>query len=335
MSAQERRAIRATVLTVTATVAVALGAPAAGWGRLPEPVASHWSWDGTPDGTLPRAGLLALAAVAAVVAAVLTRVAAVAHDEAAGSPRPSPRSPAGVLAAFVGGLGATVSVLTVGANVDAPTWDRARPVGPVAALVAVALPLTLAALSSRWWRRAATARAATASGTGTGPPATAGLRPGERALWIGWARSRWGLPLALAGAVGGAVAAAGYVAVAGLPGLVLVAVGVTFTSLRLTVGAHGVAIALGPLRWPVLRIPLDAVARAEPVTVRPMAVGGWGYRGGLRLFGRAALVLRAGEGVRLTCRDGRVLVVTVDDATPMAGVVNDLIASSAATGTGA
>ena len=44
-----------------------------------------------------------------------------------------------------------------------------------------------------------------------------------------------------------------------------------------------------------------------------MQTGGWGYRGSLRLFKRAALVTRRGEALELTLTRKRRFIVTVDD----------------------
>lgn len=73
-------------------------------------------------------------------------------------------------------------------------------------------------------------------------------------------------------------------------------------------------------------VPLRDIVRAEAIDVSPMEWGGWGYRGSQWLLGRAAIVMRAGPGLRLDLRSGRVLAVTVDDAGTAAGLLNDLVA---------
>jgi hypothetical protein len=70
----------------------------------------------------------------------------------------------------------------------------------------------------------------------------------------------------------------------------------------------------GPRRWPRMSLSLADVATIEVIDdIAPLRYGGWGYRGSLRLYRRAALVLRRGPGLRVKLRDGRVFVVTVDD----------------------
>ena len=52
-------------------------------------------------------------------------------------------------------------------------------------------------------------------------------------------------------------------------------------------------------------------ASAENLSI--MQTGGWGYRGSLKLFKRAALVTRRGEALELTLTRKRRFIVTVDD----------------------
>jgi hypothetical protein len=73
------------------------------------------------------------------------------------------------------------------------------------------------------------------------------------------------------------------------------------------------------------RVPLNRIAGAQAVVLDPLAHGGWGYRGGLTLFRKVAIVVRAGAAVRLDLNDGRQLFVTVDDATTAAQLLNALL----------
>jgi hypothetical protein len=74
-----------------------------------------------------------------------------------------------------------------------------------------------------------------------------------------------------------------------------------------------------------MNIDLGRIAQATTTDVVPMQWGGWGYRGSLRLFGKAAIILRGGEGLRLDLVDGKKLLVALDGAEQAAGVVNDLL----------
>ena len=65
--------------------------------------------------------------------------------------------------------------------------------------------------------------------------------------------------------------------------------------------------------WPTRHIPWASVEKVEWVEVRPWQWGGWGYKVSL-LKRSSAIVLRAGEGLKVTLANGRILVVTVDGA---------------------
>ena len=98
-----------------------------------------------------------------------------------------------------------------------------------------------------------------------------------------------------------------------------------FTSVRVTVAARGVTVGYGPLGLRLTRIPLRRIASAAAVERTPFS---FGYRGSLLLFGTAVVALRRGPALRLSLRDGRTFLVTVDDAATGAALLNDLIAAA-------
>lgn len=75
-------------------------------------------------------------------------------------------------------------------------------------------------------------------------------------------------------------------------------------------------------------IPLDQIEVVEVIDVNPWRWSGWGYRGSLKVFRRAAFVARRGPGIKVTLKDGRVFVVTVDDAEEGARVLRGLLTST-------
>lgn len=85
-----------------------------------------------------------------------------------------------------------------------------------------------------------------------------------------------------------------------------------------------VHVRYGFWRWPHQRIPLARVAEASVREIRPMS---WGYRGSLRIFRRAAVIVRGGPALSLRLLDGRVFAVTVDDAAGAAEAVNATVAT--------
>ncbi|WP_241837953.1 hypothetical protein [Streptomyces sp. CB03234] len=97
-----------------------------------------------------------------------------------------------------------------------------------------------------------------------------------------------------------------------------------FVYVELTVDRHALDVRCGHMGVPRRRIPLDTVVGAEHAPlVTPRQWGGWGYRW-LPDKG-TAVVVRRGEGVVLTLRDGRSFTVTVDGAETAVHVIRHLL----------
>lgn len=94
-----------------------------------------------------------------------------------------------------------------------------------------------------------------------------------------------------------------------------------FVKVNVTIDASAVRVS-GPIGFPRVAFPFSRIAAVTAIEVRPMKVGGWGYRGSLTVFRRAAWVVRGGPGLQLDLRDGRRFVVTVDDAEAAARFVS-------------
>ncbi len=76
--------------------------------------------------------------------------------------------------------------------------------------------------------------------------------------------------------------------------------------------------------WPRFAVPASDVAKAGVVEIDPMSdFGGWGIRWviGPTRKGRWGVVTRRGSGLEVVRRDGRSIVVTVDDAGTAAAVL--------------
>lgn len=72
--------------------------------------------------------------------------------------------------------------------------------------------------------------------------------------------------------------------------------------------------------WPVIRVPANDVDRVDVGEIMPFAeFGGWGLRwiGG----GAMGIVLRTGEGIRISRKSGKSLAITIDDAATAASVL--------------
>ena len=155
------------------------------------------------------------------------------------------------------------------------------------------------------------------------PRSSLGLRAGERAVWTGRARARWAWPAAALLVAAGALVAA--LAAQWGTAAPLLAAGVLtlgFTAVRVTVAARGVTVGYGPLGLRLTRIPQRRIASATAVQRTEFS---FGYRGSLLVFGAAAVAVRRGPALRLTLRDGKTFLVTVDDAATAAALLNDLI----------
>ncbi|GHE97338.1 hypothetical protein GCM10018785_72330 [Streptomyces longispororuber] len=277
--------------------------------RLPGRFATHFSGDGTADGFMSRtAALWSATGLLVGLGLLFTALTVAARDKS------------GVRLTAAVGVGTAVtlgylSVLTVLANADAP--DAAAAELPLHQ-VAVPLLLGVATGASAWWLIGAGPRPAPA------PPAPSlRLAEGEAAAW---SRTVVSLPMLL---VAAAVVLGGLCAVAfaswgtGLPLLAVGLLCVAFAGVRVTVDRRGLTVASTVLPRPRLTVPLDAVTGAESVQVDAMGdFGGWGYR--IRP-NRRGIVLRSGEALSVRTTGGRAYVVTVDDATTAAALLNGLV----------
>jgi hypothetical protein len=114
-----------------------------------------------------------------------------------------------------------------------------------------------------------------------------------------------------------------------LSGAVLIPLSTEMATAVVCVDQRGLWVHWGTFGLWRTGVPLSDVVRAEAIDIHPLQWGGWGYRGSLKVMGRAAVVLRKGPGMRLELRGDRVLAVTVDDAGTAAGLLNDLVARQA------
>ena len=168
----------------------------------------------------------------------------------------------------------------------------------------------------------------TTSGGSTPAPVDAlTLAPGERAVWV---RTTTMSRVAMIGVTAGVAALALGTIALGVTGsnawwimfattlLLLVLACATFV-FRVRVDRAGLTVR-SSIGVPRFRIPLDDIAEVGVTTVHPTSeFGGWGIRIGLD--GRFGIVLRSGEALQVARRDGRIFVVTVDDAATAAALL--------------
>ncbi len=206
------------------------------------------------------------------------------------------------------GVGLALIALRAGAERvdDASGWTVALAI-TACVLLAVALARVGAQLAVRFAHRHASRQEHTV--------APMKLEPGRRAVWSSTLSSPWLLVPGLAVLLLGPL-------IMFAPGAplwllaVVVLVGVaclSLASIRVTVGADGLSVKYGVLPWPSTDIAVERIASASVIDIRPQDWGGWGYRGTLTLMRQAAVVLRAGPGIRVDLTDGRVFAVTIDE----------------------
>lgn len=163
------------------------------------------------------------------------------------------------------------------------------------------------------------------------PAAALPVRAGEVAAWTGRAE----LPawfIALIAAIASVLVAVGLTVLLTVgPRLWFVFVAPTLLFAALVTTAHFVVTA-GPggfvvrsvVGWPRLGIPAADIAKAGTASIDPLAdFGGWGIRWvvGPNGKGRWGVITHGGPGLEVVRRDGRSIVVTLDDAGTAAAVL--------------
>lgn len=340
-----RRRARAAVIWVGLVVPLALIAIATAvmvsWlPEMPDPSATHWSGNG-PDGFGPPwANLLVPVVVGTGGTVLLSGFALLAprfSRPRAEKSTPLPRSSVDVsatmrfLAATSLGLAAMMALLGVavmGVQRGLADAADAPDVGPWAVL-GFALMIGVGVLG--WFLQPKTPLTAATSPSGLAgreSDAPLSLPRGGRAVWFGTATlSRtavitisiavflclaFGATLLGLGRVGGW----GPLAVGVLMILMLLATSLFHVRADAT-GLH----ARSAVGWPRYVVPAADIAAVRAVAVNPFAdFGGWGLRWGAD--GRFGIVLRAGEGVEIVRRSGKVFVVALDDARTASAVLS-------------
>jgi len=295
------------------------------WNSLPDALAMSWR-DGVAVNLRTPGTLLAFQALFAVICSALFLVGGL--RKLGGD---SFNVAAILMAAVLTAIFAVQSLTTVLANVDQVTGADVAEPGWVWTAVTIAAPLVALVVIGLVFRDAVVGSPPIVE-----PAPTAGLALGnsEVAAWHSTAVAPWSQALIFgAWLVPVAIVVAAIFIDASfwvmlLP-IVLVVVAVTaFARIGVSVDRRGLTVRYGWLPWPRTHISLDSILSAAAADVRPSEQGGWGYRGSRALLGRAAVVVRAGEGMHLRLVNDREFVVTIDHAAHGAGVLNDLLAAN-------
>ena len=316
MNEWTRRALLGAVIPA-AVAALGLATYLAYRSDLPERVASHYSIAGRPDGSMTTeqfliaVGLLMVLGwgACAFIALTLRRF------------QPMVAPTLSFVGAFLVALGSGILATTAIGQRGLDSWQDAS-LSPWALIPWLAGSLLVSSAAARI---ASSLPHLADTGGDTAPPAM-DLAPGERAFWTSTLSAGWPLLLGAAVLVAGVVLAQfmeqwirlWITTVLLLPGIAIT----TFSRIRVTADRSGLTVRYGFLGWPRTSVPLHRIATARAIDVHPTEWGGWGYRGNLTLMNRAAVVLRAGPGLRLDLHDGKVFVVTIDDPDTPARLLN-------------
>jgi len=310
------------VIVPFALAAVGVALQLAWLPELPATIATHWGLTGEPDAFGPAWTMPLLLGVLGVVlpAAFGTVLARTVRPE-------GPTATQKLLA--VASLFA-VTLLSIAVTVSVAI-QRGIEVGTSSPAILPTLGIGIAAaliLGAVGWFLMPRATSGASTPDLATPPLP--VAPGELVVWVGHARFSTWVVILLCGIF--AVATAAVVFVIALRGVWPLAVvplvlGVSLlgtASWRVRVDAAGLTVR-PTLGWPQYRVALGEVASANKTSVVPLGeFGGYGIRWGLGR--RLGIITRGGEALEVKRRDGRAVVVTVDDAATAAGLLTALAA---------
>ncbi|MBL3686065.1 DUF1648 domain-containing protein [Leucobacter zeae] len=298
--------------------------------RLPDPAATHWSGSGGPDGFgSPWTYVWILIGIGGGLVLLIWALAVLGGRLPGargldGEPAPAWSGIQRLLVAFGAGFSLLMITTAVGSAAVQLDLADAADAGSIGWLVALGFGCWIAGTALAWFAQPSiVVRLGPAA-----PAAPLPVRPTERVVWFGDVRpSRVYL-----GAMGIALLTLGWSTVfvfakpvdpwarsVTVSALVLVVLlGTISLWFRVRIDRGGLE-ARSIVGWPVLRVPADDVRSVEAASINPLGdFGGWGLRWAP---GRTGLVMREGEGLVVTRKDGRIFAVTLDDAETAASVL--------------
>ncbi len=280
---------------------------------LPERVASHYGVSGQPDGSMTPEQLLLVVGVMMVLGLGMCAVVALGRHRF----QPMVAPAMSFIGAFIAGLAAGILAMTAIGQRGLEQWQDAT-LSPWALILWVGGSLIAGAAAARI---ASTLPSDDLDDAGDIPPVM-DLAPGEQVFSTATVSARWPLMLGLVNLILALVVTALAEPWIGMF-LMLAAIAVTtFSRIRVTADHTGLTVRYGFLGWPRTSVPIHRIATARAIEVRPSEWGGWGYRGNLTLMNRAAVVLRAGPGLRLDLKDGKIFAITIDTPETPAQLLN-------------
>lgn len=297
--------------------------------EVPDPAAIHWGLDGA-DGFGPRwtplALLLGLGGGTVLLFALIALFSHRLPQRGAAAPIPQPQwsATARLLGAASLGTAGLMSILAIVSTAAQRGLDDAADAADITPWIPVLLLVMVGLAVAGWFLQPSVSVSPDSSGAAATPLP---LADHERAVWmktVTVARSGQvvlGICVFIVVAMSVLLLAQGVSAgwITAAVALVLVVLLATTLTFHVRASAAGLRVR-STAGWPRLEIPAAEIASVRAMPVNPFAeFGGWGYRIGTD--GRRGFVLRTGDALEVTRTDGRVFVITVDDAATAASVL--------------
>ncbi|MEP6480982.1 MAG: DUF1648 domain-containing protein [Rhodoglobus sp.] len=305
------------VIGAAGIIAILLALP-----RLPDPIATHWGPSGQPDDfASPVSSMVFIAALIVGYSALSFALARLIRGSNATQRMILAMAPAIATLIAVSGAGSALSQQGLRDGHDAPS---------IFPTLLLALGLAIVAGVGGWFALPAAAAVVPAAHADL-PVMNLGAQ--ERAAWLQRIEpSRAVGTFAIGGLavviVGGGVlmglTAPTGIFVAWVTGMVLIGVVVVsalFWTVRIDAKGMEVRSVLGVPRFIIPSADVDSATPTDVVALRDF--GGYGIRG----FGkRVGVILRSGEAIEVTRKDGRVFIVTVPQSRQGAALLNAVAA---------
>lgn len=306
------------IITIVGTALLIFWLP-----RMPDPAAVHWGIAGEPNGygspwiNILTIGLTSLFLIVVFLFESFQARQGLSKPGAAVWGNTNRTIPAAVLG-LVCLLQASMLMLTI-PQLDADSAQTIEPV-PWALPTSFSIGIVVALIAFFLQPRVRIARPAEQDAE------PMPLEETERAFWLGETRASalflWVVGVGLVAIAGGVV----LMYTAGtefwwimLLILLLLAVA-SAASLWFSIYVNDAGLSVrSMLGWPKFYVPASDIDHVAVAHIAPISeFGGWGIRWG---SGKLGIVMRTGEGIIVTRRDGRIFAITVDDAETGAAVL--------------
>lgn len=290
--------------------------------RLPNPAATHWGISGAPDGFGSPWAYLWLSAGLGFGVVLIMWAMFEFGGRGGAMPRWSPFQR--LLAAFNAGLSAFLVTMIIGSMAVQLDLEDATEAGGVGGTVALAFAAWIAVTVVAWFVQPHIEISANAAK----PTQALAVSDTERAVWFGQIQPSRTFVAVIGTTVALLLGVTILLFLMTVDGpvhwimlgmfLLVAALAITTMWFHVRIDADGLE-ARSSLGWPVIRLPASDIERVEVTHIVPLAeFGGWGLRWGPGRFG---IVMRAGEGIIATRRDGRIFAITIDDASTAAALL--------------